>query len=193
MEEIIKSSERYISNSLDKTKSQASWLDAHTDLLAKLESGYEISHETIEEISGVRHYGFNIGGLNILVPENVRCEVLEENIIYSVPLAPSWLIGACNVRGDIVPIIDLEHILTGRERSKISSQDKTCVIGNAENSIGLLLNQLPNSIHFNKENSINNFSNLPKIVQPFITSGYRRDEKDWVCIDFVSFFSTLAN
>ena len=193
MEETIQSPKDTLLNTLNKTNSHSTWLDAHTELITKLESEYETPEETKEKTTVVRHYGFNIGVLNLLIAEDMPCEVLEENSIYSIPLAPSWLIGTCNVRGDIIPIIDLEHILSGKDRITKPNEHKTFIIGEAENAMGLLLNKLPIPIHFKEENQISNFSGLPKQVRSFITIGYKREQQVWICIDYSSFFTTLTS
>ena len=185
--------ERTLRDLLTESQPDSTWLDAHAELIAKLESAYNAPAETKEVSSDVRYYGFSIGELNVLIAENTPCEILEENIIYSIPLTPNWLIGTCNVRGDIVPIIDLEHILTGKIRIVEPHKYKTFIIGEAENTIGLLLNKLPIQIHFKKENQTSIFSELPKLVRPFITIGYKRNQEVWACIDFASFFATLTN
>ena len=193
MEQSIKSSEYKLPNALLKKNSNSAWLDAHTELIAKLESGYNTPLETDESSVDIRHYGFKIGGLNFLIAERMPSEVLEENTIYSIPLAPKWLIGTCNVRGEIVPVIDIEYVLSGNSRIVDTQKYKTFIIGKAEVSLGLLLNTLPIPIHFNKENRISTFKEFPKMLQPFITVGYKRNEEVWACIDFASFFSTLTS
>ena len=193
MEESIHSQEDILRNILDKNSSHSSWLDTHTELISKLESEYEIPDEVKAASIFIRHYGFNIGGLNLLIAQDMPCEVLEENSIYSIPLAPSWLIGTCNVRGDIVPIIDLEHLLCGNNRITKPNEYKTFIIGEAESAVGLLLDKLPTPIHFKEENQLSNFSGLPKQIRSFITRGYNRDQQIWVCLDYSSFFTTLTN
>ena len=164
MEEFINTSERTLHDTSNQSEPQSSWLDTHAEFIAKLESAYNAPLESKEVSSEVRHYGFSIGELNLLVAENMHCEILEENIIYPIPLAPNWLVGTCNVRGDIVPIIDLEHILTGKIRIAGPHEYKTFIIGEAENAMGLLLSKLPVPIHFKKESQISIFSGLPKLV-----------------------------
>ncbi len=193
MEEFINTSERTLHDTSNQSKPQSSWLDAHAELIAKLESAYNAPLEPKEVSSEVRHYGFKIGELNLLIAENTPCEVLEEDIIYSVPHTPKWLIGVSNVRGDVVPIIDLERILTGKIRIMEPHQYKTFIIDKAENSLGLLLNKLPTPIHFKKEDQLVDFTTSPEQVRPFVLFGYKRDEEVWVCLDLPAFFESLTN
>ncbi|MGI9227701.1 MAG: chemotaxis protein CheW [Gammaproteobacteria bacterium] len=193
MEEFVKSSEDIVRITTSKSSSRSTWLDAQTELITRLESEYEISDETKQDQTVIRHYGFRIGGLNLLITEDLPCEVLEENNFYSVPLAPKWLVGTCNVRGDIVPIVDLEHILTGNTNNFKPNEYKTFIIGNAENAMGLLLNKLPIPIHFKKYDQISDFSELPKLVQPSVNKAYKKNQEIWSCIDFASLLAALTN
>ena len=191
MEESVKTSEDIVPSTA--SKSSSTWLDAQTELITKLESEFEISNKTKQDQTIIRHYGFCIGELNLLITEDMPCEVLEDNDFYSVPLAPKWLVGTCNVRGDIVPIVDIEHILNGNTNNVKSNEYKTFIIGKAENAMGLLLNKLPIPIHFKKHDQISDFSELPKLVQPSVTIAYKRNQVIWARIDFASLLAKLTN
>jgi purine-binding chemotaxis protein CheW len=52
-------------------------------------------------------------------------EIKECTQITTIPLMPSSVLGVINLRGNVVPIIDLQ-IRVGREKSKISK--RTCII-----------------------------------------------------------------
>ena len=193
MEETIKLSNVTLLDKENETSSRTGWVEKHAELIAKLEAEYQSPHEAEDDSLGIRYYGFNIGGLNLLISEHISSEILEDNIIYPIPLAPSWLLGACNVRGDIVPIINLEQIITGEISIFEPMEYKTLILAEEGNTLGLPLVKLPKPIHFKQEERISNYSKLPELVQPFITVAYKRSQSIWACIDFPSFITSFTN
>lgn len=65
---------------------------------------------------GGEYYGIRI--LNIK-------EIIEYSGLTNVPLMPEFIPGVINLRGNVVPVIDLKHKFF---RSKIKPDRKTCVI-----------------------------------------------------------------
>ena len=193
MTETLKSPENIVSTDSNESNTNSSWLDAQTELITRLESEYNVPTEITSDTEVVRHYGFSVGQLNLLITEDEPCEVLEENDFYSVPLAPKWLVGTCNVRGDIVPIIDIEHILNSSSDKTQPLDSKAFIIGKQENALGLLLSKLPMPIHFKKHDQINDYSELPEVVRTSVSIAYKRGQDIWACIDFANLLATLTN
>ena len=52
-----------------------------------------------------------MGGSTFLVSEDAIREVEEVGTVTPVPNTPSWLRGVMNLRGDIIGVIDLAHVL----------------------------------------------------------------------------------
>jgi purine-binding chemotaxis protein CheW len=55
-------------------------------------------------------------------------EVRRLGAITEVPQSPEHVLGVINLRGDILPVIDLQHLLTGQARAADLSAT-TCLIG----------------------------------------------------------------
>ena len=193
MEESIKLSDVTLLDDEIQRNSRTGWLEKHAELIAKLEAEYQSPHEVKDDSLDTRFYGFTIANLNLLISDHISSEILEDNIVYPIPLTPNWLLGACNVRGDIVPIIDLAQIIAGEDRDTKPAEYKTLVLEEAGSTIGLPLIKLPVPIHFKEEDRVSNYSKLPDFVQPFITLAYKRKQNIWVCINFSSFISSLLN
>ena len=192
MKTLINNRKAFSTNAISTSTKDLQWSDAHTELITKLEASYDIKSEAKTEIYEIRHYGFAIAGLNLLIEENLNCEVLEDRSIHPIPLLPNWVVGASNVRGDAVPIINLERFLTNKSRVLSPNNYRILIIGKEENAIGLLITNLPRPVYFEKENLSNNFTILPEELRPFVTFGYERDQELWVNIDFASFFESYT-
>ena len=88
MKSVTNNSYTYASNGLDNSAKDLSWVDAHAELITKLESGYGVLGDTTADIFEIRHYGFVVGNLSLIINEGLNCEVLEDRSIHPIPLLP---------------------------------------------------------------------------------------------------------
>ena len=175
----------------NKGNSSSVWLEPHEKLIEKLESAYKEEQTPKDATSDVIYFGFRIADYNLLINDNTQCEMLEEHSIHRVPLSADWLIGVSNVRSNVVPIIDLELLLTGEKANTETTNCKTIVIGESENVFGLMLGNMPTQITFKKDSRLNDYSKLPEHLHSHVLFSYATDEDTWLCIDFISFFESL--
>jgi len=79
--------------------------DIVTDVTAEL-----VQHATAEE--DVRICLFSISGDTYAVTVDILAEIIIPQKIFSVPTTPSHVIGIINLRGNIVPIVDIRPALS---------------------------------------------------------------------------------
>ena len=68
---------------------------------------------------------FNLGGETYGVGIHAIREILEYPGVTSIPLAPAFLRGVINLRGAVVPVLDLS-VRFGREATRINR--RTCIV-----------------------------------------------------------------
>jgi chemotaxis signal transduction protein len=73
---------------------------------------------------------FEVGGRPYCVYLSAVREVRRLGAITEVPQSPEHVLGVMNLRGDILPVVDLQHLLTGSPRVSTEVQT-TCLIGEA--------------------------------------------------------------
>lgn len=81
---------------------------------------------------------FNIGDENYLAPRTDVREVLEPPTVTRVPGARPWLLGMANVRGDLLPIVDLGRLL-GRKTSVRTDASRVIVLNDRAITAGFLV------------------------------------------------------
>lgn len=114
----------------------------------------------------VNRFIYSIGNYSFLFEQELRVENLGKTNISSVPHAPSWCIGIANVRGNIIPVVDM-HIILKNELEDI---------GNKSNKTHLLMIE-----HDNHAPIILQIDELPENVDIIdYTSGDAKDLPDWV-------------
>lgn len=129
---------------------------------------------------------FNIGHEYYGLELSQTREIIEYNGITEVPLMPNFLRGVINLRGEVVPVIDLAVRLG---RKPIEVQKRTCIIvveleNNEQNHVlGLLADAVSEVIEMDDENIEDAPSFGANIRADFIQGIAKRDDEFIVLLD----------
>jgi len=167
------------------------WLKENEKLIEKLEAAYKTAPENNTASQSNQLYGIKFNTLHILIDKNTPSELVEDNTVFPIPLAADWILGVTNIRGDIIPIIDLEIIISGEITNYNVNSSNIMIIGKGEDAIGLLLKQLPILVSVSNDEKLNDYSNLPESIPEFVEYAYTHDECIWACINFPLFIQSL--
>ena len=106
--------------------------------------------EQIEAPGLWRGIGFRVGiryFVSVIAEVN---EILTPPLLTQVPGTRRWLLGVANVRGNLVPIIDLRDFVEG-ERSVLSESSRVLVVRQHAGSVGLLVDEVLGQRSFSEE------------------------------------------
>lgn len=126
---------------------------------------------------GHEHYGLELSQTR---------EIIEYSGITEVPLMPNFLRGVINLRGEVVPVIDLAVRLG---RKPIEVQKRTCIIvvelnNNDQNHVlGLLADAVSEVIEMDEDNIEDAPSFGANIRAEFIQGIAKRDDQFVVLLD----------
>lgn len=129
---------------------------------------------------------FNIGHEHYGLELSQTREIIEYSGITEVPLMPNFLRGVINLRGEVVPVIDLAVRLG---RKPIEVQKRTCIIvveleNNDQNHVlGLLADAVSEVIEMDDENIEDAPSFGANIRADFIQGIANRDDEFIVLLD----------
>ncbi len=168
-------------------------LEDNEKLIEKLEMAYRDAPEKDLEIDEKQFYGMSLGTINLLIDNNVHSELHEDCSVHRIPLVAGWILGVANIRGDIVPVIDLEKIITGNSSNQKSDTHKVIIINKGKDAVGLLINQFPKPISLHDDEINNDYTNVPKSIHAYIEHAYIHDNATWICIDFPSFIQSITH
>lgn len=94
--------------------------------------------------------GFRIGQQHFVIPLNESREVFPmPEQVTSVPKSQPWVFGIVNLRGELLPVLDLGLYLGGTA-AKLSKRSRIIVINDAEISSGLLVDEVFGLKHFQR-------------------------------------------
>ena len=122
--------------------------------------------------------GFTLGGHKFVAPMGEVSEILVQPPSTRLPGVKSWVRGVANVRGRLLPLIDLESFFGGslsggRKNHRVLSLE----IG--ELYSGLIVNQVHGMQHF----AVDTFSDkVPEGVEPlarFLAGSYQQNGETW--------------
>jgi twitching motility protein PilI len=106
--------------------------------------------EQIEAPGLWRGIGFRVGTRYLVSGIAEVNEILTYPSLTIVPGTRPWLLGVANVRGNLVPLIDLKHYLEG-ERSSLSDTTRVLLVRQAGGSVGLLVDEVLGQRNFSEE------------------------------------------
>src|SRR5579885_287831 len=106
--------------------------------------------EQIEAPGLWRGIGFRIGARYLVSSINEVNEILTLPVLTVVPGTRPWLLGVANVRGNLVPVIDLKQYLEG-ERTQLTDSSRVLLVRQQGGSVGLLVDEVLGQRNFSEE------------------------------------------
>jgi twitching motility protein PilI len=97
-----------------------------------------------------RGIGFRIGERHFVSSIAEVNEILTLPALTPVPGAKSWLLGIANVRGNLVPVIDLRDFIGGG-RSPSADSTRVLIVRQHGGSVGLLVDEVLGQRSFSEE------------------------------------------
>jgi purine-binding chemotaxis protein CheW len=110
----------------------------------------------VEELIGEVHekeiqvIAFKLSQELVSVPIEEVVEITSNRDITPVPKAPSFVIGVMNLRGKIVPVIDLkEHLgIPSSITEEVYKNNKIVILDTTKGEVGVIVDQIVGSIKF---------------------------------------------
>ena len=131
-------------------------------------------------------HAFRLDNLGLLMQREMTSELLVNLSICSLPNTNRVLYGMGNLRGNIIPVFDLQYLF----RMPECKRKYFLVIGEGDNAVAVLLDEVPLQINIEEQYMLNALPLMPAVLRPFVRSAYHSDGL-WVDCDLMSFFESL--
>ena len=135
--------------------------------------------ETRERWSGV---GFRVGDERFVASMDDVREVLDPPVCTRVPGTASWFLGVANVRGTLVPVIDLHGFATGG-RSAQSRQARALLYDRDGVTAAFRVDDVLGMKRFDVEEQAP-VSAATEALAPYVNGGYQRQNEQWPVLSF---------
>lgn len=127
--------------------------------------------------------GYRMGGALIVSSREQVREVLNyPDAVTRLPGARRWLRGIANVRGTLLPIIDLQQFLGGDETVN-GRATRVVVVNHGEIPAGLVVDEVRGFRRFTEEDRVTDTAAAGGSLAPFVANGYRRGDEEWTVLD----------
>ncbi len=133
-----------------------------------------------EEWVGV---GFRIGDSKLIAAMSDVKEILDLPEYTMVPGVKSWIVGVANVRGSLLPILDMKNFLLGED---INNRQKAriIVIDYKGFNTGLIVEEIYGMRHFRNSDETGDIPEVHDDISPYIGGAFKQDEEHWPVFDF---------
>ncbi|WP_372864840.1 chemotaxis protein CheW [Spongiibacter sp.] len=121
--------------------------------------------------------GFAIGAQHCVVPMGEIAEVLSEPPVTRLPGVKSWIKGVANVRGRLLPLMDLAGFLDGDVA--VRQHRRVVVLERGDIYTGLIVDEVFGIQHFHADSFRAECASVAEPMQRFVDGVYRQGSKEW--------------
>jgi chemotaxis signal transduction protein len=140
--------------------------------------------------STAERLAFRVGALDLLCAADLGREVVPPPAVSRLPHLPAWLLGVANVRGMLLPVVDLAVALAVERDTAL--RPYLLIVGAGDAALGLLVDGLPAPRTFEAAERLDSVPPHPPFLGGYVTGGYQRDGALWLDVDIGGFLEGLG-
>jgi len=125
---------------------------------------------------------FRIGNDYLVSQLGEMVEILEYPVLSRMPLTRSWVCGVANVRGSLLPVIDLGAYLNGQPVT-VTGRTRVLVINQHGLYTGLVVDEVLGIRHFTDDEYTSSDPDAAEYLQPYLQNGFLHDDRIWNIFD----------
>jgi twitching motility protein PilI len=125
-----------------------------------------------------RGVGYRIGHKRLASGFNEVVEILPMPQVTPVPGAQPWLLGVANIRGNLLPIVDLKQFLEG-ERTVLHEGQRVLVVRQPGGNVAVTIDELFGQRSFVEEQKIEAEPFADGRYAHFVERAYRLGDHEW--------------
>jgi len=123
--------------------------------------------------------GFRLGGQLFVTALDEVAELLRHPSLSPIPRTKAWVRGMANVRGNLLPVMDLGGYLVGKH-SSLTRSSRVVVIDIDGVFSGLLVDEVFGMRQFPRDDHRAPPGNLPEHLQPYVTGCFNSGGDQWL-------------
>lgn len=142
----------------------------------ELAAGLPAQEEVIELWNGI---GFLLAGHYFVAAMGEATEILPVPRYTQIPGVKSWMEGIANVRGRLLPIMDLTSFFGLTHATRSNRDRRVLVIEQGEVFSGLIVDAVLGMQYFPVDSLQAGPGNIPEKIKPFVSGYYERSQDRW--------------
>lgn len=121
--------------------------------------------------------GFRIANMNLVAPLKQVNEILHYPRLATVPGTQRWVKGVANIRGTLLPIIDLQDFLH-EQPTPNTSRTRVLVVKREDLSVGLVVNEVLGLKHFQDHEKITKVSRFDENLRRYVHGAFKQNGEE---------------
>lgn len=164
------------------------------DVLRKIERRSRDHSQTLPQTLDIRTNWegivFSVGRIRFVAPLDEIREILNyPPNITGVPGTKNWVKGVANIRGDLLPIIDLKAYL-GEGQTLPGRRNRVLVVDSGGLKTGLLVGEMVGMRHFSEaDRHRDGQDELVSEYGAYVKSSFMQDDEVWPIFDIPALFA----
>ena len=162
------------------------------DVLLDLEKCCRLNAERLPAAGDVEDkwvgVGFRLGDDKLIADMLEVEEILDVPEYTKIPGVKSWVVGIANVRGSLLPIMDLKGYLMGADMQQ-RKRGRLIVINYQGFSTGLLVDEIYGMRHFFVDDQSDEQPKVHDSVSPYIKNMFSKENENWPVFSFENMVS----
>ncbi|MDH5433925.1 MAG: chemotaxis protein CheW [Gammaproteobacteria bacterium] len=135
--------------------------------------------------------GFKLSDIEYIVRLEDVAEIISIPRYTKVPGAKSWVKGLANIRGSLLPIMDL-HGFLGRTAGTNARRQRLLVVNKDDVHCGVIVDEIMGLNHFEKEEWVEDVPIADESITPYVKGGFYSGTRLWTVFSMSSLVDTQA-
>jgi len=134
--------------------------------------------EMIEAAGHWRGVGYRLGKRRFVSSFDEIVEIITLPGVTAVPGANPWMLGVANVRGSLLPVVDLKQFLEG-DRTVVHDGQRVLVIRQSGGNVAVLIDELFGQRTFNDTHRVETEEQYEGRYGNFVSQVYQLNDSQW--------------
>jgi twitching motility protein PilI len=157
------------------------------DLLLEIEQQCKASAAGLPSLDKVEDewvgVGFRISDYKLIAEMSEVKEILDLPVYTTLPGVKSWMVGVANVRGNLLPLMDLKGYIMGEDIAQ-RKKSRVIVIDYKGFNTGLIVEEVYGLKHFIVEDRVGNQPDVDINILPYIEMVFNEQGNEWPVFSF---------
>lgn len=138
--------------------------------------GLPAQEEAVELWNGI---GFSLAGQLYVAPMGEVVEILHLPRYTQVPGVRAFMVGVSNVRGRLLPLVDLGLFLDFPRSSRSQRERRVLIVERGDVFSGLIVDSVLGMQYFAADSFKTDPADTPQQIRDFVHGSYSRDNEEW--------------
>ncbi len=155
-------------------------------MLLEMERRAQVGYATVDRADQWVGVGLRVGDDSYVVPREQIREVMKKPMLTRIPGAQSWLLGLANVRGQLMPVVDLK-ILCGLGATPTERSTRVVLVNTDDVPMAVVVDEVFGFRRFAPNDQRDHVADTAPgaSLSEFVDGEFERDGKHWPVLSFL--------